>query len=81
MIETTLAKEIHGRPAGTTARWHDRASGNSGKITLLKVFEQDGERCERIQHHNYSSEKWRPDDHFTLTSCRQPDGRWKLSTS
>jgi surface antigen len=78
-IEATLVHKIHGHPAGTTARWRDPASGNSGKITLLKVFEQNGERCERIEYHNYAPEKWRPNDHFALTSCRQPDGRWKLS--
>jgi surface antigen len=79
MIRTTLAQKIHGHPAGTIARWSDPAGGNSGKITLLKVFEQNGERCERIQYHNYSPDKWRPNDHFTLTSCRQRDGTWKLS--
>jgi surface antigen len=79
MIETTLAQQIHGHPAGTTVRWQDPASGNSGKITLLQVFEQSGGRCERIQYHNYSPKKWLPNDHFTLTSCRQPDGSWRLS--
>jgi surface antigen len=79
MIRATLAEKIHGHPAGTIARWLDPASGNSGKITLLRVFEQDGERCERIQYHNYSPQKWQPNDHFTMTSCRQPDGNWKLS--
>jgi surface antigen len=79
MIRATLAGKIHGHPAGTTARWQNPVSGNSGKITLLRVFEQNGERCERIQYHNYARERWRPNDHFTLTSCRQPDGSWKLS--
>jgi surface antigen len=79
MIRATLAQKIHGHPAGTTARWRDAASGNSGKITLLRVLEQNGERCEVIQYHNYPPQTWRPNDHFTLTSCRQPDGSWKLS--
>jgi surface antigen len=80
LIETALAHKVHGSPAGTTVRWHDPETGNSGKIVLLKVFEQNGERCEQIQYHNYSPDKWRPNDHFTLTSCRQPDGSWKLSS-
>jgi surface antigen len=78
-IRATLAQKIHGHPAGTMARWQDPASGNSGKIRLLKVFEQNGERCEQIEYHNYPRDTWRPADRFVLTSCRQPDGAWKLS--
>ena len=36
LIRAILANQIHGRPAGTSAAWRDRASGNSGKITLLQ---------------------------------------------
>jgi hypothetical protein len=78
MIRATLAGSIHGRPAGTAASWSDPSSGNSGTITLLKVSERLGQRCEQIEYRNYPRETWRPADIFTLTSCRQPDGTWKL---
>ena len=79
MIRATLASKIHGRPAGTSAAWSDPASGNSGTITLLKISERQGQRCEQIEYRNYPRETWRPADIFVLTSCRQPDGTWKLS--
>ncbi len=79
MIETTLAEQIHGKPAGTKAKWSDPASGNSGTIKLLKISELDGHRCEEILYWNRSGEQWMPPDRFKLTSCRQPDGAWKLS--
>jgi surface antigen len=81
MIETTLAQKIHGKPAGTKAKWSDPSSGNSGTITLVKISELDGQRCEEILYRNRSSEQWMPPDRFELTSCRQPDGAWRLSQS
>jgi len=79
LIRSTLADKIHGRPAGTTAAWRDPSSGNSGTITLLAVTERQGQRCEQIEYRNSPPQTWRPSDRFVLTSCRQPDGTWKLS--
>src|SRR6516162_8433049 len=79
MIRATLASKIHGRPAGTSAAWSDPASGNSGTIALLKISERQGQRCEQIEYRNYPRDTWRPADIFVLTSCRQPDGSWKLA--
>ena len=79
LIRTTLASKIHGQPAGTSASWRDPASGNSGTITLLNVSERQGQRCEAIEYQNHPRDTWRPSDRFVLTSCRQPDGSWKLS--
>jgi surface antigen len=79
LIRATLANQIHGRPAGTSAAWRDPASGNSGKITLLQVSERQGQRCEQIEYRNFPRDSWRPADRFVLTSCRQSDGSWKLA--
>jgi surface antigen len=79
MIRTTLINKIHGNPSGTSAAWSDPASGNSGTIKLLNVSERQGQRCEQIEYRNYPRDKWRPSDRFVLTSCRQPDGSWKLA--
>lgn len=79
LIQETLRQKIHGEPAGATAAWSDPASGNSGTVTLLQITERQGQRCERIEYRNHSRDTWRPSDRFVLTSCRQPDGSWKLS--
>jgi hypothetical protein len=74
MIRATLDQQV-----GTSASWSDSASGNSGKITLLKALSRNGQRCEQIEYRMSPPSKTEPSDRFVLTSCKQPDGVWKLS--
>ncbi|HWB49111.1 MAG TPA: hypothetical protein VG651_08375 [Stellaceae bacterium] len=79
MIKAGLNTQIHNKQTGTTLSWRNEASGNSGRITLLKSFARAGRRCEQIDYVISPPEKARPSDHYVLTSCVQPDGSWKLS--
>jgi hypothetical protein len=79
MIKTDLDNQIHNKQAGAIATWRNEASGNSGRITLLKSFTRAGHRCEDIDYVISPSEKALPSDHYVFTSCVQPDGSWKLS--
>ena len=79
MIKAALAQQIHNRPAGTSVSWQNTASGNSGAVTLLRIFARQGRRCEQIEYRLNPPEKAKPSDRFVLTSCVQPDGSWKLS--
>jgi len=79
MIRATLNQKIHGRQAGTSASWSNPASGNSGTLTLVRVFERRGQRCEQIDYQIRSSRPGRPSDRYDLTSCLQPNGAWMLS--
>lgn len=79
MIRATLNQKIHGRQAGTSASWSNPASGNSGTLTLVRVFEHRGQRCEQIDYQIRSSRAGRPSDRYDLTSCLQPNGAWMLS--
>jgi hypothetical protein len=38
IIRETVVGQVHGKPVGTTAKWSNPASGNSGKIRLVKSF-------------------------------------------
>lgn len=79
MIRGTLNQKIHGRQAGTSATWSNPGSGNSGTLTLVRVFERRGQRCEQIDYQIRSSRPGRPSDRYDLTSCLQPNGAWMLS--
>lgn len=79
LIRTTLAQQVHSKTVGTSASWNNPTSGNSGTLTLLKITQRQGQRCEQIDYRIRPPEKGTPSDHYTLTSCLQPDGSWKLS--
>jgi len=79
MIKTTLTGQVHGKKLGTTASWTNPKTGNSGSITLLKIWSRDGRRCEQIEYRLVPPTKT-PFDSFVLTSCVQTDGSWKLSS-
>jgi len=79
MVKSTLAQQIHNKPAGTSTSWQNPASGNSGTITLLKILARHGNRCEQIEYRLFPPEKASPGDRFVLVSCLQRDGSWKLS--
>ena len=77
MIKATLAQRIHGQQVGATASWSNPATSNSGTITLLRIFQRQGQRCEQIDYQMASTGGG--SDRYDLVSCLQPDGAWKLS--
>ena len=79
MIKTAIAQQIHGKKLGSSASWTNPASGNSGTLSLQKVFSRQGQRCEQIEYRLHPPEKGKLSDRYTLISCLQPDGTWKLS--
>jgi hypothetical protein len=79
MIKGALADQIHNRKPGVSASWRNPETGNSGAVTLLKVFARHGHRCEQIEYRLSPPESTKPSDRFVLISCVQPDGSWKLS--
>jgi hypothetical protein len=79
MIKASLAQRIHNQRLGASTSWSNPESGNSGSMTLLKIFARQGRRCEQIEYRMSPPEKARPSDRFVLISCLQVDGTWKLS--
>jgi len=77
-IRSILDQQIHNGKPGGSVSWKNPESGNSGVVTLLGAFSRQGHRCERIEY-RMSPPQGTPSDRFTLTSCRQPDGSWKLA--
>ena len=78
IIHHTVHDQVHGKPVGTTAKWNNPESQNSGKITLLKKFTRNGQQCETLDYRLTTIRKAAGPEHYTLSSCLQPDGHWRL---
>ena len=78
MIRQTVNQQIHGKPVGATASWHDASSQNSGTIRLLKTFTARKMHCEEIGYTLMTTVMAVSPEHYILDSCQQPDGSWKI---
>jgi hypothetical protein len=79
IIRKAVREEIHGKPAGTVAKWANPATGHSGTITLISKSVHEGMPCERIKYQIASSTPGDPFEQYLFTSCRLPDGTWKIA--
>jgi surface antigen len=78
MIRQTVNRQIHGKPVGATASWNNLGSRNSGTIRLLKKFPARNMHCEEIGYTLMTTARAVSPEHYTLDSCLQPDGSWKI---
>jgi surface antigen len=78
MIRQTVNQQIHGKPVGATASWSNPSSQNSGTIRLLKKFPARNMHCEEIGYTLMTTAMAVAPEHYTLDSCLQPDGSWKI---
>jgi surface antigen len=78
IIRETVVGQVHGKPVGTTAKWSNPASGNSGKIRLVKKFMRNNQQCETLDYRLVTSRIPAGPEHYVLSSCLQPDGQWRL---
>ena len=64
---------------GETRAWTDATSGNSGKVTLTRVFESNGAPCHTLRYAISFSEHPAPQD-YNFNWCRTPGGQWKIAS-
>jgi surface antigen len=63
---------------GTTRSWENAATGNSGKIELLRVFQSaDGRDCKRIR---ITSQAGPSTGVSTMNMCRSGTGKWRIDS-
>ncbi len=79
IIAATVQQQIHGKRRDTVATWTNPASGHSGTITLLSKSVRRGLPCERIEYRTMEPGSARLHGRYVFTSCRLPDGTWKLA--
>ena len=78
IIRHTVNEQVHGKPVGTTAKWSNAESQNSGKIALVRKFTRNGEQCETLDYRLITKRSPVGPQHYRLSSCLQPDGQWWL---
>ena len=67
IIHHTVNDQVHGKPTGTTAKWSNPESQNSGKIALVRKFTRNGQQCETLD--------------YRLTTKRRPVGPQHLGSA
>jgi len=78
IIRQTVDRQVHGKPVGTTAKWSNPTSGNSGKIRLVKKFTRNNQQCETLDYRVVTNRIPAGPEHYVLSSCLQPGGQWRL---
>ena len=78
IIRQTVDRQVHGKPVGTTAKWSNPTSGNSGKIRLVKKFTRNSQQCETLDYRLVTKRRPAGPEHYVLSSCLLPDGQWRL---
>jgi surface antigen len=76
---TTASAKIYTPDAptvGAVERWSNPKTGNSGTVTLVRVFERNGMPCREIVHHLKLAREGEQTYHFNR--CRVANGEWKL---
>src|SRR5712672_396732 len=58
--------------------WSDAASGNSGKVTLTRVFESNGMMCHALRYAISFSEHPVPQE-YNFNWCCTCAGQWKIA--
>ena len=77
--ETVSLNRTPDAAAGETRAWTDAASGNSGKVTLTRVFESNGMTCHALRYTISFSGKPVPQD-YNLNWCRTSAGQWRIAS-
>jgi len=78
IIHHTVNEQLHSKPVGTTAKWSNPESQNSGKIALVRKFSRNRQQCETLDYRLITKRRPVGPQHYRLSSCLQPDGQWRL---
>ncbi|RMF08746.1 MAG: glycine zipper 2TM domain-containing protein [Alphaproteobacteria bacterium] len=75
-MERTTQQALTTSPPGTTSRWTNPDSGNSGTVTPQQSFTNDnGQECREFQQTVTVDSETQT---AYGTACRQPDGTWRV---
>jgi surface antigen len=64
---------------GDSEAWENPASGNSGKVTVTRLFQYSGMACHGVRY-DLSYGAHRPPRSYTGNWCRTKAGEWKLKS-
>ena len=67
---------LESKPSGTTTRWHNPDSGNSGTVTPVRTYQaRSGEYCREYEQEVTINGETQV---AYGKACRQPDGNWQI---
>ncbi len=77
--ENTVAINNLANPvAGATRSWTNPTSGNSGKVTIARLFESTGMPCHALHYAISFVDQPVPQD-YEFNWCRTSKGQWKIA--
>lgn len=76
MMKAAAREGMDGQPEGTVNTWANPESRNSGEVTLVRRFEEDGNEC-RILRHVVNVVRYSPWEQSTKI-CRNSSGEWEM---
>jgi surface antigen len=76
LMQAAARSGLDEKPEGSMARWSNSETGMRGEVTLLRLYEREGQDCRENLHRVWT----RFDAHDWAVSkiCLQPDGSWKF---
>ncbi len=84
IIRKIVREDFTGKPNGTTLTWDNPESQNFGTLTLLDRFDSQSRDCRRVRY-VVNPGPTQPSSviaaTYVMTTCRLPDGNWKLDNS
>ena len=64
---------------GAATRWSNPKTGDSGTVTVLQSFEQNGMACRRVRYDIQLGSSPGPNP-YTLNWCRTASREWKIAS-
>jgi len=63
---------------GETRKWNNPASGNSGTVTIARLYESNGMPCHAL-HYTISFASQPVPQNYDFNWCRQSNGEWRIA--
>lgn len=76
-LQQTSMKSLESSPTGTSSSWVNPDSGNSGTITPVKTYKDNGRYCREF---NQTIKVGGKTQSGYGTACRMPDGSWEIQS-
>jgi surface antigen len=77
MAAQNAHRALESTPSGKSVAWTNPDTGNSGSVTPVRTYQQDGTYCREYQQTVTIGGKA---EQTHGTACRQPDGSWKTAS-
>ena len=74
LLQKTMRVVLDEHSPGASAHWEDPDTGESGRVSVLRIYEQDGMPCAEVEHVFMTGNRYR----YVLPFCRK-DGEWKMA--